>query len=383
MSMNDFDFMLTEEQIELRNMFREFAQKKVKEPCRKSEAEGMCPDYLVKEAIDMGVPMMTLPEEYGGLGLDYLTCAIIREELAKGDVGFASRVTGFGFTPFRLAGNEEQRQMAAEAMRAGGIIAFALTESGAGSNAVDMATTARKDGNDYILNGGKTFITNGDCADYVVTCAVTDKSKGSKGITAFMIPKGTPGFDAGHHEDKMGFRNVHTCSLFYDDLRLPAKYRLGEEGQGFSIAMNILNVSRPANAANSVGLAQQALDEAIAYAKQRVVGGEPIAKKPVIYTMLADMEMKVQTARQMVWAVCRAANAGVFDKKLTAVAKCYSSDVAMQVTTDAVQIFGGNGYSKEYPVEKLMRDAKIFQIFEGTNQIQRDIIGRQLTKDKK
>ena len=215
MAMTDFDFMLTEEQIELRNLFRDFAQKEVKEPCRESEKLGECPEYLVKKAIDMGVPMMTLPEEYGGLGLDYLTCAIIREELARGDVGFASRVTGFGFTPFRLAGTEEQRHMAAEAMTAGGVIAFALTESGAGSNAVDMATTARKDGDGYIINGGKTFITNGDCADIVVTFAITDKSKGSKGITAFMIPKGTPGFDAGHHEDKMGFRNVHTLSLIH------------------------------------------------------------------------------------------------------------------------------------------------------------------------
>ena len=380
MAMTDFDFMLTEEQIELRNLFRDFAQKEVKEPCRESEKLGECPEYLVKKAIEIGVPMMTLPEEYGGLGLDYLTCAIIREELARGDVGFASRVTGFGFTPFRLAGTEEQRHMAAEAMTAGGVIAFALTESGAGSNAVDMATTARKDGDGYIINGGKTFITNGDCADIVVTFAVTDKSKGSKGITAFMIPKGTPGFDAGHHEDKMGFRNVHTCSLFFDDMRLPDKYRLGEEGEGFSIAMRILNVSRPANSANCVGLAQAALDEAVAYSKQRVVGGQPICKKGVIAAMLADMEMQVQSARQMVWAVCRAANAGIFDKKLTAVAKCFCSDAAMKVTTDAVQIFGGNGYSKEYPVEKLMRDAKIFQIFEGTNQIQRDIIGRQLVK---
>ena len=190
----------------------------------------------------------------------------------------------------------------------------------------------------------------------------------------------TPGFDAGHHEDKMGFRNVHTCSLFFDDMRLPDKYRLGEEGEGFSIAMRILNVSRPANSANCVGLAQAALDEAVAYSKQRVVGGQPICKKGVIAAMLADMEMQVQSARQMVWAVCRAANAGIFDKKLTAVAKCFCSDAAMKVTTDAVQIFGGNGYSKEYPVEKLMRDAKIFQIFEGTNQIQRDIIGRQLVK---
>ena len=178
----------------------------------------------------------------------------------------------------------------------------------------------------------------------------------------------------------MGFRNVHTCSLFFDDMRLPDKYRLGEEGEGFSIAMRILNVSRPANSANCVGLAQAALDEAVAYSKQRVVGGQPICKKGVIAAMLVDVEMQVQSARQMVWAVCRAANAGIFDKKLTAVAKCFCSDAAMKVTTDAVQIFGGNGYSKEYPVEKLMRDAKIFQIFEGTNQIQRDIIGRQLVK---
>ena len=377
---NDYDFMLTQDQLDLRNLVQDFAQNVVKPVCRVAERDAIVPEEQVKQAMDMGLHLMTLPEEYGGLGLDHLTNAIIREELSKGDAGFASRVTGFGFAPVQIAGNEWQKQWVADLFLNGGIMAFGLTESTAGSNAAAMTTTARRDGDDYIINGGKTFITNGDCADVITIFAVTDKDKGSKGITAFLLPKDTPGFTVGEHEDKMGIRCVHTNSLFFDDMRLSAKYRLGEEGEGFKIAMKILDDSRPCTAASAVGIAQAALDEALAYSKVREVFGKPICENQAIAFMLADMEIQIQAARRLVWGNCLAADAGVINKRLVAIAKCFASDTAMKVTTDAVQIFGGNGYSKEYPVEKLMRDAKIYQIFEGINQIQRTIISRDLLR---
>ena len=378
--MNDYDFLLTQDQLDLREMVREFAQKAVKPTCRVAERDAIVPQDLVEQAMGMGLNLVSLPEEYGGLGLDNLTTAIIREELAKGDAGFASRVFGFGFAPVKIAGSDWQKQWVADIFLSGGIMGFALTESGAGSNAVAMSATARREGDEYILNGGKTFITNGDCADVIATFAVTDKEKGAKGITAFLLPKDTPGFTVGEHEDKMGIRCVHTNSLFFDEVRLPAKYRLGEEGEGFKIAMKILDDSRPCTGASAVGIAQAALDEAVAYSKTREVFGRPICDNQAIAFMLADMEIQVQAARQLVWGVCRSADAGIVNKKLVAIAKCFAGDTAMKVTTDAVQVFGGNGYTREYPVEKLMRDAKIYQIFEGTNQIQRMVISRQLLR---
>lgn len=379
--MRDYDFLLTEEQRDLRDLVESFAQNEVKPICREAEKEARVPEELMKKAVDMGLHMVSLPEQYGGLGLDNFTYAVLREELARGDAGFASRVFGFGFAPLKIAGNNWQKEWVAELMRNGGILAFALTESVAGSNAGAMVSTARREGEEYIINGGKTFITNGDCADVFAIFAVTDKEKGTKGgITAFLLPKDTPGFTVGPHEDKMGIRCVHTNSLFFDDMRLSSKYRLGEEGQGFQIAMKILDESRPGTASSAVGLAQAALDEAVAYSKERVVFGKPICKHEGIGFMLSDMEMHTQAARQMVWGACRSADAGHTNKRLVACAKCFAADTAMMVTTNAVQVFGGNGYSREYPVEKLMRDAKIFQIFEGTNQIQRTIINGSLTR---
>lgn len=371
-NMTDFDFMLTEEQIGLRDLVREFAQNEVKPTCRILERDGIVPEDLVKTANGMGLNLVSLPTEYGGLGLDKFTYALIREQLAQGDAAFASRVFGFGWAPLKIAGNEEQKRWVADLMLNGGILAFALTESNAGSNAGAMQTTARKEGGEYILNGSKNFITSGGDASVVCTFAVTDKEKGPKGgVTAFLVPQNWPGFIVGAHEDKMGFRCAHTTTLFFDDMRLPEKYRLGEEGEGFKIAMKILDESRPACGASAVGIAQSALDEAVAYAKTREAGGKPIRRNQGITFMLADMEMQIQAARQLVWGACKSADAGILNKKLIAAAKCFAADTAMKVTTDAVQVLGGNGYSREYPVEKLFRDAKLFQIFEGTNQIQR------------
>ncbi len=377
--LQDFDFMLNSEQIELRDLVRDFAEKKVNPQCRIAEKDAIVPEDLVETAYGMGLHLVTVPEEYGGLGLDNLTYAVLREELARGDAGFASRVFGFGFEPLKTAGTEEQKKWVADILVNGGIMAFGLTESDSGSNAGAMITTAKKVGDEYVINGGKTFITNGDCADIVTIFAITDKAKGTKGgITAFLLPKGTPGFAVGEHEDKMGIRCVHTNSLFFDDLVLPAKYRLGEEGQGYKIAMEILDKSRPCTAASAVGLAQAALDIAVSYAKERIVFGKEIWKHEGVGFMLADMEIQTQAARQMVWGACKSADAGKINKKLAAAAKCFAGDNAVFVTVNAIQVMGGNGYSREYPLEKLMRDAKIYQIFEGTNQIQRLIISGQL-----
>ncbi|UHR03226.1 acyl-CoA dehydrogenase family protein [Peptoniphilus sp. GNH] len=379
--MNDFDFMLNDEQIELRNLVREFAQKRVKDICREAEKTATVPDELVKEAMEMGLNLVTVPEEYGGLGLDRWTYAIIREELAKGDSGFASRVFGFGWDPLKIAGNDQQKDWVSKLMLDGGILAFALTESESGSNAGAMKTRATKDGSDYIINGGKTFITNGDCADVFVIFAVTDKEKGTKGgITAFLLPSGTPGLKIGEHEDKMGIRCVHTNSLYFDNMRLNEKFRLGEEGEGYSIAMKILAESRPCTASSAVGVAQSALEEAIKYSKERVIFGKEIWKHQAVGFMLAEMEMRTQSARQMVWAACKSADAGKNNIKLSSIAKTMAGDAAMFVAENAVQVLGGYGYSREYPVEKLMRDAKIYQIFEGTNQIQRMIISGRLCR---
>ena len=377
--LDDYDFLLSEDQKSLRDLVRDFALNQVEDVCREAEKTATVPEDLVKQANEMGLNLVTLPEEYGGLGLDKWTYAIVREELARGDSGFASRVFGFGWAPLKIAGNEEQKKWVADLFLNGGVLAFGLTESTSGSNAGAMKTTARKVGDDWVINGGKTFITNGDCADVIVIFAVTDKEKGAKGgITAFLMPKDTPGFTAGEHEDKMGIRCVHTNSLFFDEMVLNKKYMLGEEGQGFKIAMAILDDSRPCTGSSAVGVAQSALDKAVAYAKEREVFGKAIWKHEGIGFLLADMEMRTQAARQMVWGTCRSADAGINNKKLTSCAKAYAGDTAMFVAENALQVVGGNGYTREYPMEKLMRDAKIYQIFEGTNQIQRLIISGQL-----
>ena len=378
--MKDFDFMLTEDQISLRDMVREFAQKKVRPACKKAEIDGSVPDELLQEAFDMGLHLATLPEEYGGLGLSKLTYAIIREELANGDAGFSSRVFGTGFGVLKIAGTEKQKQMVAESMLNGGIVAFALTEADSGSNSGAMKTTAELVGDEYIINGSKTFITNAAEADFLILLAVTDKTKRSGGVTAFLVPKGTPGFNVVGHEDKMGFRCVRTSSIFFDDMHLPVEYRIGEEGQGFPIAMEFMDEVRPVCGSSAIGIAQAALDEAIAYAKLRQVGGKPIIKNQAITFLLADLEMEVQAARQIVWGACKSVDAGVPNKKLAAMSKCIAADTAVDVTVRALQVLGGNGYSREYPMEKLMRDARVFPIFEGTNEIQHIVISAEQLK---
>ncbi len=374
------DFALNEDQLELQEMVREFVNKEITPFAGEMDRNNEAMPGLMEKAADMGLLNLIVPEEYGGPGLDSVTVAMIYEELGKGCAGIATSMAANSLAsyPILLSGSEEQKVEHCNLLNEGGLAAFALTEPNAGSDAGGVSTTAVKDGDNYILNGSKAFITNAGIADTFLVFANTRKSGGIRGLTAFIVPKGTPGFKVGKKEDKMGIRPSNTCELILQDVVIPAKNRVGREGEGFRIAMTTLDSARPFVGAVSVGLAQAALDVAVKYAKERKQFGQPIASFQMIQAMVADMAIKVETARLMVQKVCWMRDQGMNFTKEAAMAKCYAADVAMQVTTDAVQIMGGYGYSREYPVEKMMRDAKIMQIYEGTNQIQRLVIANKI-----
>ena len=373
------DFALNEDQLELQEMVREFVDKEITPFAGEMDRNNEAMPGLMEKAADMGLLNLIVPEEYGGPGLDSVTVAMIYEELGKGCAGIATSMAANSLAsyPILLSGSEEQKVEHCNLLNEGGLAAFALTEPNAGSDAGGVATTAVKDGDNYILNGTKAFITNAGVADTFLVFANTRKSGGIRGLTAFIVPKGTPGFKVGKKEDKMGIRPSNTCELILQDVVIPVKNRVGREGEGFRIAMTTLDSARPFVGAVSVGLAQAALDVSVKYAKERKQFGQPIASFQMIQAMVADMAIKVETARLMVQKVCWMRDQGMNFTKEAAMAKCYAADVAMQVTTDAVQIMGGYGYSREYPVEKMMRDAKIMQIYEGTNQIQRLVIANK------
>ena len=374
------DFALNEDQLELQEMVREFVNKEITPFAGEMDRNNEAMPGLMEKAADMGLLNLIVPEEYGGPGLDSVTVAMIYEELGKGCAGIATSMAANSLAsyPILLSGTEEQKVEHCNLLNEGGLAAFALTEPNAGSDAGGVATTAVKDGDNYILNGTKAFITNAGIADTFLVFANTRKSGGIRGLTAFIVPKGTPGFKVGKKEDKMGIRPSNTCELILQDVVIPVKNRVGREGEGFRIAMTTLDSARPFVGAVSVGLAQAALDVAVKYAKERKQFGQPIASFQMIQAMVADMAIKVETARLLVQKVCWMRDQGMNFTKEAAMAKCYAADVAMQVTTDAVQIMGGYGYSREYPVEKMMRDAKIMQIYEGTNQIQRLVIANKI-----
>ena len=374
------DFALNEDQLELQEMVREFVNKEITPFAGEMDRNNEAMPGLMEKAADMGLLNLIVPEEYGGPGLDSVTVAMIYEELGKGCAGIATSMAANSLAsyPILLSGSEEQKVEHCNLLNEGGLAAFALTEPNAGSDAGGVSTTAVKDGDNYILNGSKAFSTNAGIADTFLVFANTRKSGGIRGLTAFIVPKGTPGFKVGKKEDKMGIRPSNTCELILQDVVIPAKNRVGREGEGFRIAMTTLDSARPFVGAVSVGLAQAALDVAVKYAKERKQFGQPIASFQMIQAMVADMAIKVETARLMVQKVCWMRDQGMNFTKEAAMAKCYAADVAMQVTTDAVQIMGGYGYSREYPVEKMMRDAKIMQIYEGTNQIQRLVIANKI-----
>ena len=372
--------LYTEDQKSLIEMVRDFAEKEVKPYVAECDRKGECPIELFKPAMDMGLHILEIPEEYGGAGMDYETTAMIFEELAKVDAGYADTlVTTFvALRNVILAGTPEQARYFADVIAEGKFACFAITESGAGSDAGALRSTAVPDGDDYILNGTKTFATNGECASLYIAFFKTEE-----GITAFMIDRDTPGFSVGAHEDKMGFRLSNTTDLIFEDVRVPAANIIGKKGEGLKIALNSLNLSRAFISTLGVGIMQRALDEAVAYAKVREQFGKPIIKFEMVQQMLADMAIKVEASRCLVNNTMKMMDQGSLVRKEGSITKTFVTDCMQEVTSNAVQIFGGYGYSREYPVEKLMRDAKIFQIFEGTNQIQRQTIAKCLEKEYK
>lgn len=376
------EFALNEEQLELQAMVRDFVEKEIIPYAAQMDAENHMRDGLIEKANEMGLLNVIVPEELDGPGLDSISVAAIYEELGKGCAGVATSLAAnsLATVPVLLAGNDEQKKMYCDILNNGGLAAFALTEPGAGSDAGGVSTRAvhNKEEGTYTLNGTKMFITNGGLAEIFLVFANTRKTGGIRGLTAFIVPKDTPGFSVGKKEDKMGIRPSNTTELVLQDVVIPESYRVGREGEGFRIAMNTLDSARPFVGAVSVGIAQAALDCAVKYAKERRQFGQPIASFQMVQSMLADMAMKVDTARLLVQKACWMRDQGMDFSKEAAMAKCYAADVAMQVTTDAVQVMGGYGYTKEYPVEKMMRDAKIMQIYEGTNQIQRLVIANKL-----
>jgi len=379
------DYGFTEEQIMVRELVRKIALEKVLPVRAELDEKGIFPKDILKVLSDADLCGLYVPEEYGGFGQDILSFCIATEELSRvcGGVGVTFAASALGASPILLFGTEEQKKKyMPEIAKGTKLAAFGLTEANAGSDAGGIETTAVKDGDYYILNGTKQWITNGGEADTYTVVAMTDKKKGARGATAFILEKGTPGFDFGKKEDKMGIRCSATRELVFQNCKINKEQILGKEGMGFIVAMKTLDMTRPGIGAQAVGIAQGALDEAVKYAKERIQFGRPIIALQAIQHMLADMATRIEASRALVYSVAKAMNNGAKDfTKEASMAKLFASDTAMYVTTEAVQILGGYGYMKEYPVEKMMRDAKITQIYEGTNQIQRNQIGLALIKE--
>ena len=377
-------YILSEEGSELVSTVREFCENEVKEQCKSFDESGEFPADIVRQGAEMGLSALEVPEEYGGVGIDAITCAAICEEMAYADAGFYTTMSasGLALRPVLIAGNEEQKKWACDVLLNGGHAAFGLTEPMAGSDSSNTKTTAEKDGDSYILNGRKCFITNGGIADFYTIFAMTNKARGIRGISTFLVPRDTPGLSVGNHENKMGIRTSNTTDVVMEDVRVPASALLGKEGNGFLVSMKTLDMSRPYVGAGAVGIAQRCIDEAVAYSKQRVTFSSAISNHQAIQFMLADMEIRTETARSMVIQAVTRQEQGLSYSKESAIAKCYAGDIAVQNALDAIQILGGYGYSREYPVEKLLRDAKIFQIYEGTNQIQRSVIAKSVIKGR-
>lgn len=373
----------TDEQKELIALVRDVAQNEILPHVAAADEAGECPMELFQWGFDLGLHMVEIPEEYGGMGLSYETCAMMFEELARVDAAYADTfVTNFvAFRNIMLNGTPEQARHFVELTEEGGFAAFCLSESCAGSDVAAMRTTAVREGDEYVLNGTKTFITNGSISSIYVVFAKTDPAAGGRGITGFLVDGGTPGLSAGAKERKMGFRLSDTSEVVLDNVRVPASAVIGEEGRGMTIALNALNLSRAFISTLAVGIMQRALDEAVAYAKQRRQFDTRLIDMPMVQTMLADMAIKTECARVVVNHCMRRMDAGEMVRKEGAIVKTFVTDAMQEVVSNAVQVFGGYGYSKEYPVEKLMRDAKIFQIFEGSNQIQRMTIARELDRE--
>jgi acyl-CoA dehydrogenase len=370
-------FELTDEQREMQTMVRKFVKNEIIPVADEYDEKSEMPWPIIQKAFDIGLWNFNLPARYGGLELDHVTEAILIEEIAFGCLGISGAWDGnsLALTPILIAGTEEQQdRWLPQFAEAPVLAAFCLTEPSAGSDSAGMLTRAEKVGDEYILNGTKCFITHGGISNMYTVFAKTDRSKGNKGISAFLVAGDAPGVSMGKVEDKLGDRASHIAEVIFEDVRVPAHDLLGKEGDGFKIAMQTLDRTRMSIGAAAVGVARRALEESVEYAKTRVQFGKPIGQHQAIGFMLADMATKVEAARCLVLLAASEIDAGRVDPKFGAMCKLYAGDIAMELAVDAVQIHGGYGYMKDYPVEKLMRDAKILQIYEGTQQVQRMVI---------
>ncbi|MCP4229686.1 MAG: acyl-CoA dehydrogenase [bacterium] len=377
------DYLLTEEQIEIRDLCRDIAKKLVLPAAAKYDEANEFPHDIAEEFAKADLFRIFIPEEYEGLGLGVMELCLATEEISRACSGIALALAGtaLGTEPILIMGNDEQKAKYLPRIAGGTLAAFALTEPGAGSDVSAIRTKAVRDGDEYVLNGTKQWITNGGVADIYTVVASTAPEKGARGHSVFILEKGTPGFDFGKKEDKLGIRASSTMELIFEDCRVPAENLLGKEGRGFIGVMRTFDYTRPGVAAQALGVAQGALDWALKYSKERHQFKQPISAFQGIQFMLADMATKLEAARALVYSVARLIDSGAKDtSRYSAEAKLFASDVAMEVTADAMQIFGGYGYMKEYPVEKYFRDAKITQLYEGTNQIQRQVIALDLIR---
>jgi len=373
-------FYLTEEQQMIQKLARDFAQNEIAPVAEHYDKTHEYPWPVIKKAQELGLTTMNIPEEYGGLDLTMFDECLVAEELAWGCSGISTAlsVNGLGLLPILIAGNEEQKATYCGRLVDGDLAAYCLTEPEAGSDVAGIKTAARKDGDHYILNGSKTFITGATVATFYTVFAYTNPEKRYQGMSCFIVERDWEGVSVGKPFDKMGQHASDTAEVVFDNVRVPASHLLGNEGDGFMIAMKVFDRSRPTVAAGALGVARRALEEAINYAKTRQSMGQPIWQYQAIGHMIADMAMELEAARLLVWKSAWAVDAGERNTTIAAFAKAYAADTAMKICTNAVQVFGGYGYMAEYPVEKLMRDVKIFQIYEGTSQIQRNIIVREL-----
>lgn len=398
-------YILNKDQMDIVNLAKDYAVKKVMPLVPELDSapeltpeteEGKKLLELYKGAVDLGLTTLEIPEEYGGLGQDYYTVAAAYEELSKVDAGFATAVaaSSLGLKPILQHGNDEQKKLYADFLNGEktsekapvpGFCAFCLTEPDAGSDASNSKTTAKKVGDEYVIDGTKCFITNGGVASVYTVFAVTDKSKGVKGISAFIVERDREGVSIGAEENKMGIRLSNTTEVIFQDVHIPADHLVGEEGKGFIYAMQTLDLARPMIGSLAVGIAQRGIDEAVKYAQVRQTFGKPIIKHEAIAFKLADMDIQTEVGRSSIINFLNKyyderKNGRYNYSREAAICKCFCGDMCVQVALDAIQILGGFGYSREYPVEKLVRDAKIMQIYEGTNEVQRIVISGQITK---
>jgi alkylation response protein AidB-like acyl-CoA dehydrogenase len=377
------DFSFSDEQVAIRDTIREVVQDRVAPRAAEIDEKAEYPKDIEELFAENGVLAIPFPEEYGGISGSSVTICMGIEEIAKACTTSSLLLAGqaLGSYPILVAGTEEQKRRLCPPLARGRVSAYALSEPGSGSDAAAMKTTARRYGDEYVLNGSKVFITHGSVADTLIVFARTDPAAGSRGISAFVLQRAESPWEVVKLEHKLGIRGSPTATLAFDDVRVPAKNRLGEEGQGFKLALAVLDRSRPGIGAQALGIAEGALDYAIGYAKERQQFGQPIASFQGLQFMLADMATQVEAARHLVYLAATKVDVRAPDlTKVAAMAKLFASDMAMKVTTDAVQILGGYGYIQDYPVERMMRDAKITQIYEGTNQIQRVVISRALLR---